>query len=658
MIPRLSRSVPPMFLPNEKFRLSPIKQIEIAASRIPGVVSLAQGIPSFQTPAAIREFVWEKIQSGACDKYSLSPGLEELREELSLSLSLEGLSYDPDGEILVTAGSIEGVTATLLALAQPGDEVLLPSPTYASYLGAIYAARCVPRYVPLDEENNFDFLPEEVEKAITKRTKVFLFCTPNNPTGTLFSKEKSEMILEIAERHNLLLLVDEVYKDFYYTGEKHVSPAALSGGRERVIRACSFSKAYAMTGWRVGFLLGQRECISEILKYHDVMVSCAPVVSQYAAIAALRHGEDVLNGFQTEYKRRRDYTLNTLERLSEWVDFQTPKATYFAFPRLKDTVPLARDSERLAYDILEKARVAFVPGIAFGPTGESHLRINYGRSYEDLQIGLERFGNYLSEQTLSSRWKQKNGEFRQASTPPSRSSRSKFLSTVLQFFARWVIARDNPTVIGIAGIQSKTTWKRLLVSLLSQRFDTVATPFSYNTPIGLPLGVLGLQAPKGVRDKLTLPFRLVQSAFSRNLKNKVVILEFGPASRDEAVELLSVCKPEWLLVTGTQTAEPNIDRPALRDAITQLIRGVGVERVLYRGDDQALRELVPDLLVSNELRLSDISPSEINGTKSRYRVNGEFVGDGASLGALAAVRVAEALNLEESEIVQFLSLSL
>lgn len=217
--------------PSEQFELSPIKAMELAASRVPDMVSLAQGIPSFRTPERVIGFAQEKIAAGLCDKYSLTTGLTELREEIALSLETEGLSYDPEREILVTAGSIEGITATMLAFTSPGDEVLLPSPSYASYLGAISIAGCVPRYVELDEENNFDFQVEKIKQGITKKTKLLLYCSPNNPTGTLFSQEKTRELVEICRQHNLTILIDEVYKDFYYVDEPHFSATQIPEAR-------------------------------------------------------------------------------------------------------------------------------------------------------------------------------------------------------------------------------------------------------------------------------------------------------------------------------------------------------------------------------------------------------------------------------------------
>jgi len=374
--------------------LSPIKAVELEASRIPDVVSLAQGIPSFDTPEPIKRFVQERLSEDVCARYSVTPGLPRLRESIAETLRRDGMAYDADGEILVTAGSIEAIAASLLALVEPGDEVLVVSPTYASYIPAIRLAGAVPRFVPLAEDTNFDLDPEAIEDAVGRRTRALILCNPNNPTGTVFSAEQTRRMLRVAEREDLIVIADEVYKDFLY-GEARIHSAATEvWARHRVLRVCSFSKAYAMTGWRVGFVHGPAPLISEVLKVHDTLVTCAPVVSQYAALAALELGDAEIAGFRAEFRRRRDQVIERLDALPHVFDYQKPNASYFVFPRVKDTVPLARDSRRLAADILARARVALVPGVAFGPTGESHLRLCYARPAADIHRAFDRLDDY------------------------------------------------------------------------------------------------------------------------------------------------------------------------------------------------------------------------------------------------------------------------
>src|SRR5262249_27157925 len=219
------------------------------------------------------------------------------------------------------------------------------------------------------------------------------------PTGTVFSRGQTLRMLEIAEKHDLLVITDEVYKDFVYGEAGIFSAARESSVRNRIVRVFSFSKAYAMTGWRIGFVHGPEHHIREILKVHDALVTCAPVVSQYAALAALELGDDSIDAFRAEFRRRRDHVLGRLDALPHVFDFQKPNASYFVFPRIKDTVPFARDSRRLAAEILERAHVALVPGVAFGPTGEAHLRFCYARPAEDIDRGFDRLDDFFAGRT-------------------------------------------------------------------------------------------------------------------------------------------------------------------------------------------------------------------------------------------------------------------
>jgi histidinol-phosphate/aromatic aminotransferase/cobyric acid decarboxylase-like protein len=259
---------------------------------------------------------------GSCARYSVTPGLPRLREAIAETLARDGMPYDPDGEVLVTAGSIEAISASLLALVAPGDEVLVVSPTYASYIPAIRLAGAVPRFVPLAEDANFDLDPDAIVAAAGRRTRALILCNPNNPTGTIFSAEQTRRMLEVAERHDFVVIADEVYKDFLY-GDARVHSAALeTWARHRVLRVCSFSKAYAMTGWRVGFVHGPSDLIAEVLKVHDTLVTCAPVISQYAALAALEVSDEVIAGFRAEFRRRRAQVIERLDALPHVFDYQ------------------------------------------------------------------------------------------------------------------------------------------------------------------------------------------------------------------------------------------------------------------------------------------------------------------------------------------------
>ncbi len=380
-----------MSLRSSRIQLSVIKQIELLAAKRADVISLAQGIPSFDTPLGIKRRAERALEKGYAAKYSLSPGLPELREAIELSLAAEGLFYDWQTEIIITAGSIEGISASLLALTDPGDEVIIPDPTYTSYREAIRLAGCEPIPIPLDESNGWSFDPQALEALITPKTKIIFFCNPNNPTGTIYSREQLIAVAQVAERHDLLILADEVYKDFTFDAEPYFSIGMLNQYRKRFIRLFSFSKAYAMTGWRVGYIAADESLAKEILKAHDSLVTCAPVISQYAAMGALEMGGEWIKEFNEEYRVRRDMVCSRLDELSEHLSYVVPKGAYFVFPRYKKSSA----SFDLALDILDTVGLALVPGSAFGANGENHLRISFGRSREDIEEGMDRLKRYF-----------------------------------------------------------------------------------------------------------------------------------------------------------------------------------------------------------------------------------------------------------------------
>lgn len=511
--------------------LSPIKAVELAASKLPDVISLAQGIPSFDTPNIIKQFVSEQLLTGACDRYSLTTGLQILREEIALSLV--PLKYDPDSEIIVTVGSIEAISASLLSILSPGDNVILPSPSYASYQGAIKLARGVPKFVPLDEDRNFDFSLDLISETITPKTRAILISNPNNPTGTIYSTEALKGLVELAEKNNFVIISDEVYDQFYYNDHVHVTPASFS--KNRVIRVCSFSKSYAMTGWRVGFVHGEKSRISQVLKYHDAMVTCAPVISQYAALAALKYGGEDIKKFQAEFRSRRDRMIRWLDSLSPFLDYQTPQAAYFVFPRIKDSVEFSRDSRIFCDKLLNEAKVAVVPGIAFGSSGEGHFRVSYGRSPEAIDEGMERIANYLNKK----------------STLPKLSKPQSKKGAILQKLARLYLTRNKPFVVGIAGTHGKTTAKRIIRDYLeSQGRKVRAGVLSHNTAIGLPFSILGINVFL-TSSKLKIILTAIFRALFRVERDTILILEYGVSSVEDANVLLSICKPDFLVVFPT-----------------------------------------------------------------------------------------------------------
>ncbi len=380
---------------NRKINLSPIKEIELRASRIPGVVSLAQGVPSFDTPEPVKRAAIEAIERGKVAKYSLAPGLLELREVITQRLEKENKFYDFEKEVIVTAGSIEAITATMLAILAPGDEVLIPDPSYTSYQSAIKVAGGVPIFVPLNEGNHWAFDIAELEKKITPKTKALLFCNPNNPTGTIFTRNQLHAVAQLAIKHDFYILSDEVYKDFIFdVDEKFYSLAEMRGIRDRLVYIFSFSKAYAMTGWRIAYLATHHDLAARILGVHDALVTCAPVVSQYAALAALEMAGQKLAGYYKIYKKRRDLICKRLDRLADIFEYQKPDSAYFVFPKVKTKIS---NSKHFAIELLERAKVATVPGSAFGPNGENHIRMCFGRSEEDINEAFDRMEKYFKE---------------------------------------------------------------------------------------------------------------------------------------------------------------------------------------------------------------------------------------------------------------------
>jgi aspartate/methionine/tyrosine aminotransferase len=392
-----------MFERTKDLRLSIIKQMELRASKFPDVISLAQGVPSFDTPSGIKRRVERALQDGVVARYSLSPGLPELRELIEINLAKEGIFYDWEKEIVVTAGSIEGITATILAITNPGDEIIIPEPTYTSYREVITLAGCQPVFIPLKEENGWMLDTNKIEAAITSKTKAIFFCNPNNPTGIIYSKEQLVKLGEMAKKHDLFLISDEVYKDFVFSKEKLFSIAELPELRKKVIRLFSFSKTYAMTGWRIGHLHSDEENVKEILKVHDSLVTCAPVVSQYAAMGALEMGEQDVKKFRKKYLERKNLICARLDKLSKYFGYVKPNSTYYVFPKLIfENLPedFRRNYEKekslswqFAIWILEKAQVAVVPGMAFGPSGEGHFRMSFGKSKNEINEAFDRIEN-------------------------------------------------------------------------------------------------------------------------------------------------------------------------------------------------------------------------------------------------------------------------
>ena len=384
----------------DSIELSLIKQMEILASRRRNVVSLGQGIPSFDTPEPIKRRAIEAIERGLVAKYSLSPGALELREAIEEQLAKEGMSYDFEKEIIVTVGSIEAINATIHTIIEPGDEVITTSPTYASYVQAIQVARGVPVFTPLDEAREWQLNIKTLGERITSKTKAIIFSNPNNPTGAILSRATLLAVGELAVKHNLIVISDEVYREFIFNPAErrnYFTLASVPSLRRNIVRVCSFSKTFAMTGWRVGFLHTDRSLAERILSVHDSLVTCAPVVSQYAALAALQMKPDELDLYVREYDARRSLMCSYLDPLKDYLSYVRPAGSYFVFPKIyTERIPHYTGSVALAKDILERVGLVTVPGAAFGPAGEDHLRLSFGRSRESIVEGMQRLSTYFT----------------------------------------------------------------------------------------------------------------------------------------------------------------------------------------------------------------------------------------------------------------------
>lgn len=367
-------------------KLSTIKQIENIAHELGGVVSLAQGIPSIPSDDLIRDFVIKAIQAGKVDHYSLSAGLPELRE-----LALEKFEAPKGHEIIVTAGAIEALSAVFLALCEPGDEVLGFSPYYSPYRSIVEITGA--RYITdsLVEENNWHPNLDSFEKKITSKTKIIFICTPHNPTSVVFSHSELDRIGALALKHNLIIVSDDVYKNFIYNNESKYTLLQHPAYSKNLISIQSFSKDFSLSGWRVGFLVGPANLLEKIYGVHDNLINCAPVVSQYAALAALNHDAEILEKVLPEYTKRRELLNQELGKLQDYLDFVEPEGSYYVFPKIKGL----ENSEDFCFDAVREAKVAMVPGSAFGVGGEGHVRLCFGRSEEDIIEGIQRLGQYL-----------------------------------------------------------------------------------------------------------------------------------------------------------------------------------------------------------------------------------------------------------------------
>ena len=358
----------------------------------PEVISLGVGEPDFDTPWHIRDEGIFSLERGRTF-YTSNSGLMELRKEICrYMLRKQNVTYNAAHEVLVTVGGSEAIDIGLRAMVNPGDEVLIPQPSYVSYEPCAVLAGAKPVIIDLKAENEFRLTAKELEDSITDRTKILILPFPNNPTGAIMEREDLEAVAEVVIKHDLYVMSDEIYGELTYKG-KHVSIAAIPGMKERTIVINGFSKAYAMTGWRLGYACGPEDIIRQMTKIHQFAIMCAPTTSQYAAVEALRNGDDDIVEMCTAYNQRRRYLLNAFREMG--LDCFEPYGAFYVFPCIKE---FGMTSDEFATRFLAEEKVAVVPGTAFGDSGEGFLRISYAYSLENLKVAigrLERFVNKL-----------------------------------------------------------------------------------------------------------------------------------------------------------------------------------------------------------------------------------------------------------------------
>ncbi len=370
---------------------SGIRKFFDIVSEMDDAISLGVGEPDFDTPWHIRDEGIYSLEKGRTF-YTSNAGLKELKIEISKYLDRRfGLSYDYNKEMLVTVGGSEAIDIAMRAMLDPQDEVLIPQPSYVSYVPCCVLANGTPVPIELKAENEFRLTAEELEAAITPKTKLLVMPFPNNPTGAVMEKKDLEAVAEVVKKHDLFVLSDEIYAELTYL-ENHVSIASIPGMRERTIVINGFSKSHAMTGWRLGYACGPEVIIKQMLKIHQFAIMCAPTTSQYAAVEALRNGDEDVAMMREEYNGRRRYVLERFKEMG--LSCFEPFGAFYAFPCIKD---LGMTSDEFATKLLQTKKVAVVPGTAFGACGEGFLRISYAYSLDDLRIALDRVAEFVTE---------------------------------------------------------------------------------------------------------------------------------------------------------------------------------------------------------------------------------------------------------------------
>ncbi|HBM47867.1 MAG TPA: pyridoxal phosphate-dependent aminotransferase [Lachnoclostridium sp.] len=378
---------------NEKIVSIPpsgIRKFFDIVSEMKDAISLGVGEPDFDTPWHIREEGIYSLEKGRTF-YTSNAGLKDLKVEIHNYLERRcNVCYDPDHEIMVTVGGSEAIDAAMRAMIDPGDEVLIPQPSYVSYTPCCVLADGVPVIIELEEKDNFRLTPEKLLEKITPKTKILVLPFPNNPTGAIMEREDLEKIAEIVIEKDLYVISDEIYSELTYAKEDHVTIASLPGMKERTVLINGFSKAFAMTGWRLGYACASELILKQMLKIHQYAIMCAPTTSQYAAVEALRNGDEDVQHMRESYDQRRRYLMNAFAEMG--LDCFEPQGAFYMFPSIKR---FGMTSEEFATRLLREEKVAVVPGTAFGDCGEGFLRVSYAYSLKSLKEALGRIKRFV-----------------------------------------------------------------------------------------------------------------------------------------------------------------------------------------------------------------------------------------------------------------------
>lgn len=377
----------------KQLKKSAIHEMTRLSKAIEDVAFLSWAKPTSDTPDHIKEAAISAIKDGLVGGYSENLGLLELRKEIVKKLKRDNNIGANASQIMVTVGAIEGLSAAVMATVDPGEEVILPSPTYSTHIRQVLIASGKPVLVPAIEDKGFILDIDGIKSAITPKTTGILYCSPSNPTGTVFPEEQLRQLAEVALDNNLMIITDEAYEYFTFDDHKHFSIASIPEMSKNVVSCFTFTKTYAMTGWRIGYLHANEELIPQINKAHIPFAICAPVVSQYAALAALTGSQDCVSEFRDHYLKTRNIMCERLDRLDSVFDYQRPGGSYLMFPRM--LLEEGKDSSTFCKKLLRESKVSTTPGVAFGPTGEGHLRLSFCVPEDMINKAFDRMEAYF-----------------------------------------------------------------------------------------------------------------------------------------------------------------------------------------------------------------------------------------------------------------------